>query len=93
MKWGHSSFRCHRAGAAVLALAALTPAVAAPATPLFTDDFEAHPAGQLPGAPWKEEMYNSGAGGEATADPKAAPPAAPKVPAPMTPPVVAPPKP
>ena len=61
MKWGHSSFRCHRAGAAVLALAALTPAVAAPATPLFTDDFEAHPAGQLPGAPWKEEMYNSGA--------------------------------
>ena len=39
------------------------------------------------------QMYNSGAGGDAPADPKAAAPAAPKTPAPMTPPVVAPPKP
>ena len=28
---------------------------------LFVDDFEKHTSGQLPGAPWKEEMYNSGA--------------------------------
>lgn len=29
--------------------------------PLFTDDFENHAVGQLPGAPWKEETYKSGA--------------------------------
>jgi hypothetical protein len=28
---------------------------------LFFDDFEARPAGQVPGAPWKEETYQSGA--------------------------------
>lgn len=28
--------------------------------PLFTDDFEHHAVGQLPGAPWKEETYKSG---------------------------------
>jgi len=33
----------------------------AKAHPLFTDDFESHPAGQIPGAPWKEETYQSGA--------------------------------
>lgn len=27
----------------------------------FSDDFEAHTAGQLPGAPWKEETYQTGA--------------------------------
>ena len=31
------------------------------AAPLFADDFEKHAVGALPGAPWKEEMYNSGA--------------------------------
>ena len=29
--------------------------------PVFVDDFESHPAGQLPGSPWKEETYKSGA--------------------------------
>jgi hypothetical protein len=28
---------------------------------LFLDDFEKHAAGQVPGAPWKEETYKSGA--------------------------------
>ena len=28
---------------------------------LFSDDFEAHAAGQLPGKPWSEETYKSGA--------------------------------
>lgn len=28
---------------------------------LFSDDFESHAAGQVPGAPWKEETYQSGA--------------------------------
>lgn len=39
------------------------PAVTNAAEPphLFFDDFEKHAAGQLPGPPWKEEMYNSGA--------------------------------
>jgi hypothetical protein len=31
------------------------------ATPLFTDDFESHAPGEIPGAPWKEETYRSGA--------------------------------
>jgi hypothetical protein len=31
------------------------------AAPLFVDDFEKYSLGALPGAPWKEEMYNSGA--------------------------------
>ena len=30
------------------------------ARPLFMDDFEGHTAGELPGAPWKEETYKSG---------------------------------
>jgi hypothetical protein len=34
---------------------------AAEQAPLFTDDFEKHAAGYLPGAPWKEETYASGA--------------------------------
>jgi hypothetical protein len=34
---------------------------AEPATVQFFDDFESQPAGQLPGAPWKEETYKSGA--------------------------------
>jgi hypothetical protein len=28
---------------------------------LFADDFEAHAVGEIPGAPWKEETYQSGA--------------------------------
>jgi hypothetical protein len=31
------------------------------ATPDFADDFEAHTPGTIPGTPWKEETYNSGA--------------------------------
>jgi len=52
------------AGAYLLACAcacACASAFAADATPEFFDDFEKHPAGQLPGAPWKEETYKSGA--------------------------------
>jgi hypothetical protein len=41
-------------------LAASFPAAASPRI-LFSDDFESHTAGQLPGAPWKEETYQSGA--------------------------------
>ena len=40
----------------------LTACVAsASAPPTFTEDFEAQLAGQVPGAPWKEETYKSGA--------------------------------
>jgi hypothetical protein len=63
MKWGHSSFASKRGrtwfGAAAL-LAATLVSVAAP-PPLFSDDFEARTAGEVPGAPWKEETYQSGA--------------------------------
>lgn len=38
------------------------PALAADLPPiLFSDDFESHTAGHVPGAPWKEETYRSGA--------------------------------
>jgi hypothetical protein len=33
----------------------------ATADPLFTDNFESHAAGQLPGAPWSEATFKSGA--------------------------------
>ena len=36
-------------------------ATAGQPAPLFTDDFEKHAAGRMPGAPWKEETYESGA--------------------------------
>ncbi|MEJ0087308.1 MAG: hypothetical protein WDO72_16675 [Pseudomonadota bacterium] len=36
-------------------------AAAAPPDALFSDDFESHPANEIPGAPWKEETYRSGA--------------------------------
>jgi hypothetical protein len=52
VKWGQAS---------LLLLAFVASASAGDtAQPLFTDDFEHHAAGQLPGAPWKEETYESG---------------------------------
>jgi len=51
-------------GAAPLAAACLFSfpiAAAEPAPVLFADDFEAHATGQLPGAPWSEATFNSGA--------------------------------
>jgi len=51
-----------RALLASVAIVAATPAIdVRAATPLFVDDFEKHAAGQLPGPPWKEETYKSGA--------------------------------
>ncbi len=64
MKWGHSSFASKWGQASFFALAWVwcIPAGAkdAPAI-LFSDGFENHATGQLPGAPWKEETYKSGA--------------------------------
>jgi hypothetical protein len=42
-------------------LLSLPAAQATAAPPVFVDDFESHTAGQLPGTPWKEETYQSGA--------------------------------
>jgi hypothetical protein len=42
-------------------LIACTANSAEPHPLLFSDDFETRAAGQLPGAPWKEETYKSGA--------------------------------
>jgi hypothetical protein len=47
--------------ALLFALAATSVAGAEKPAPLFADGFEKYAAGFLPGAPWKEEMYNSGA--------------------------------
>ena len=44
-----------------LALLACAASAAAADKPLFADGFEKYAAGFLPGPPWKEEMYNSGA--------------------------------
>lgn len=47
-------------GTAILILFGLaSPTIAA--TPEFTDDFEHHAPGAVPGKPWKEETYKSGA--------------------------------
>ena len=63
MKGAAPIFRLRKTGAAPLAatLFILFFASSASSQPSFTDDFEAHTAGQLPGAPWKEETYKSGA--------------------------------
>jgi hypothetical protein len=50
----------HR-GVLLAALLAGGVAAADRPAPLFSDGFERYAAGYLPGAPWKEEMYNSGA--------------------------------
>src|SRR5690606_38330231 len=47
-------------GVLLLAVAAGAVAADRPA-PAFADGFEKHARGNLPGAPWKEEMYGSGA--------------------------------
>ena len=70
-KWGHSPFAGKRGQAWIAGLKGTVPVLAtallfctssgAADAPLFTDDFEKHPAGQIPGAPWKEETYKSGA--------------------------------
>jgi hypothetical protein len=67
MKWGHSSqVLSDKAGKQgqtwfLIAATCAGAALAADKTPVFTDDFEARAPGQVPGAPWKEETYNSGA--------------------------------
>lgn len=61
MKWGHSPFHGKWGRTSFLLLALASSASAGEAKHLlFTDDFEHHAAGQLPGAPWKEETYKSG---------------------------------
>jgi hypothetical protein len=63
-KWGHSSFASKWGRASILAVALLT-ADARGGDPisriLFSDDFESHAAGDLPGAPWSEATFKSGA--------------------------------
>lgn len=59
-----ASFACVLlAGCAPRADVASTPQVLAGTceSAYFCDDFEQHAAGQLPGAPWREETYRSGA--------------------------------
>jgi hypothetical protein len=55
MKWGQGCLIALALACMPFARAADTPRI------LFSDDFEAHAAGQIPGAPWKEETYKSGA--------------------------------
>src|SRR5262249_52316040 len=58
----------HRGGASLKRAAPLLALLVCAASPaadrapfLFTDDFESHAAGQVPGKPWSEETYKSGA--------------------------------
>jgi hypothetical protein len=46
---------------ALLLVLVVVSGAATAATPEFSDDFEQHPVSQLPGKPWKEETYKSGA--------------------------------
>ena len=46
--------------ASLLSCGAISPTARAP-DPLFSDDFEQQTADAIPGAPWKEETYKSGA--------------------------------
>ena len=63
-KWGQAPFPSKR-GRTSFALAVSIVACSASAADrvhvLFTDDFEAHAAGQLPGTPWSEATFKSGA--------------------------------
>lgn len=47
--------------AAATLIVSMSAAAAEPPRLLFSEDFESHAAGQVPGAPWKEETYKSGA--------------------------------
>jgi len=63
VKWGQAPFagkRC-RTWLAIAALGGALAAQAAPPASDFFDDFEKHAPGQVPGPPWKEETYKSGA--------------------------------
>ncbi len=63
MKWGQAPFPSKRGQACLAAAALLVVASAQAGEPArdFFDDFEARAAGVVPGAPWKEETYKSGA--------------------------------
>ncbi len=64
MKWGHSPFPSKRGRTSFLLAALLGAGAAIAADPpqlLFSDDFESHAAGALPGAPWSEATFKSGA--------------------------------
>jgi hypothetical protein len=64
MKWGQTPFASKR-GRTWIALVSLLAAGAAYAADsphlIFTEDFEAHTMGALPGAPWSEATFKSGA--------------------------------
>jgi hypothetical protein len=64
VKWGQTPFPRKRGQTwfALVAILAHGSARTGEAPPvLFTDDFESHTAGQLPGAPWSEATFKSGA--------------------------------
>ena len=61
MKCGHSPFPGKRGQAWILLASYALTAAAATTSPDFSDDFEARTPGMVPGTPWKEETYQSGA--------------------------------
>ena len=60
VKWGRTTKAGTRAWTWLIC-AVLLCSRASAADHLFTDDFESHASGQLPGKPWSEETYKSGA--------------------------------
>jgi hypothetical protein len=61
VKWGHSPFPSKWGRTSLLCLSLLLSGAVSPAELLFTDDFESRAAGELPGAPWSEATFKSGA--------------------------------
>ena len=64
MKWGHSPFPSKLGRTWIVLSSCLIAGVAFAADSpqlLFMDNFEAHPSGTLPGAPWSEATFKSGA--------------------------------
>jgi hypothetical protein len=60
-KWGHSPFASKRGRTSLLCLSLLWGGRALAGELLFSDDFESRRAGELPGAPWSEATFKSGA--------------------------------
>jgi hypothetical protein len=61
MKWGHSPFPGKRGRTSILFLSMGLAGAAYAGDVLFSDDFESHAAGELPGAPWSEATFKTGA--------------------------------
>jgi hypothetical protein len=61
MKWGQTPFPSKRGRTSILFLSMGLASASYAGDILFSDDFESRAAGELPGAPWSEATFKSGA--------------------------------